>query len=197
MLPYTNRARSRGSREDMELERSCTYDLLSVVVHVGEIETGHYVSYCRVGDQVWPALIDLSVCSFSLIITVVQVQRSQGRAGQDVGCAWRPGVSIVLYHPVSRLGGIIVYAIIKDTIPTIPTIPGLWDELAYNPAYYIARQYGYVSYFKKGHLSCHGCLYIQLPVYLSCQYGRAYEIPQWHPLFFLYRHFQFGHSKLA
>jgi ubiquitin carboxyl-terminal hydrolase 22/27/51 len=36
----------------MELQRSCTYDLLSVVVHVGEIETGHYTSYCRVGDQV-------------------------------------------------------------------------------------------------------------------------------------------------
>ncbi|KAJ6439960.1 ubiquitin carboxyl-terminal hydrolase 2 [Purpureocillium lavendulum] len=51
MLPYTARVRSRDSRESMELERSCTYDLLSVVVHVGEIETGHYVSYCRVGDQ--------------------------------------------------------------------------------------------------------------------------------------------------
>lgn len=63
MLPYTNRARSRGSREDMELERSCTYDLLSVVVHVGEIETGHYVSYCRVGDQVWPAFF-----SFCLLL---------------------------------------------------------------------------------------------------------------------------------
>lgn len=52
MLPYTNRVRSRDNRENLELERSCTYDLLSVVVHVGEIETGHYVSYCRVGDQV-------------------------------------------------------------------------------------------------------------------------------------------------
>lgn len=52
MLPYTQRVRSRDSRENLELERSCTYDLLSVVVHVGEIETGHYVSYCRVGDQV-------------------------------------------------------------------------------------------------------------------------------------------------
>lgn len=51
MLPYTNRVRSRD-RESLELERSCTYDLLSVIVHVGEIETGHYVSYCRVGDQV-------------------------------------------------------------------------------------------------------------------------------------------------
>ncbi|KAI8720278.1 Ubiquitinyl hydrolase 1 [Fusarium sp. LHS14.1] len=51
MLPYTNRARSRDSRENFELERSCTYDLLSVVVHVGEIDTGHYTSYCRVGDQ--------------------------------------------------------------------------------------------------------------------------------------------------
>lgn len=35
-----------------DLERSCTYDLMSVVVHVGEIDTGHYVSYCRVGEQV-------------------------------------------------------------------------------------------------------------------------------------------------
>lgn len=52
MLPYTNRVRSRDSRENMELQRSCVYDLLSVVVHVGEIETGHYTSYCRVGDQV-------------------------------------------------------------------------------------------------------------------------------------------------
>ncbi|RCI11478.1 hypothetical protein L249_7415 [Ophiocordyceps polyrhachis-furcata BCC 54312] len=51
MLPYTNRVRSYESRESLELERSCIYDLLSVVVHVGEIETGHYVSYCRVGDQ--------------------------------------------------------------------------------------------------------------------------------------------------
>lgn len=25
---------------------------MSVVVHVGEIDTGHYISYCRVGDQV-------------------------------------------------------------------------------------------------------------------------------------------------
>lgn len=52
MLPYTNRVRNRDNRESLELERSCMYDLLSVIVHVGEIETGHYVSYCRVGDQV-------------------------------------------------------------------------------------------------------------------------------------------------
>lgn len=52
MLPYTNRVRNRDNRESLELERSCTYDLLSVIVHVGEIETGHYVAYCRVGDQV-------------------------------------------------------------------------------------------------------------------------------------------------
>ncbi|KAG6212252.1 hypothetical protein E4U50_001994 [Claviceps purpurea] len=51
MLPYTNRVRNRDNRESLELERSCTYDLLSVIVHVGEIETGHYVAYCRVGDQ--------------------------------------------------------------------------------------------------------------------------------------------------
>jgi ubiquitin carboxyl-terminal hydrolase 22/27/51 len=54
MLPYTNRARGLDPKESLsyELARSCTYDLLSVVVHVGEIDTGHYLAYCRVGDQV-------------------------------------------------------------------------------------------------------------------------------------------------
>lgn len=61
MLPYTNRIRSRDSRENLELERSCTYDLLSVVVHVGEMETGHYVSYCRVGDQVSDVIAQMLV----------------------------------------------------------------------------------------------------------------------------------------
>ncbi|KEY64765.1 hypothetical protein S7711_05415 [Stachybotrys chartarum IBT 7711] len=51
MLPYTSRIRGKDSRENLELARTCIYDLLSVVVHVGEIETGHYVSYCRTGDQ--------------------------------------------------------------------------------------------------------------------------------------------------
>ncbi|EJT75239.1 hypothetical protein GGTG_05176 [Gaeumannomyces tritici R3-111a-1] len=51
MFPYTNRGRSGDSKENYELARSCTYDLLGVVVHVGEIDTGHYTSYCRVGDQ--------------------------------------------------------------------------------------------------------------------------------------------------
>ncbi|KAJ9165174.1 Ubiquitinyl hydrolase 1 [Coniochaeta hoffmannii] len=57
MLPYTNRARGQDVKDNFELARSCTYDLLSVIVHVGEIDTGHYVSYCRVGDQ-WFAFND-------------------------------------------------------------------------------------------------------------------------------------------
>ncbi|TPX09578.1 uncharacterized protein E0L32_009179 [Thyridium curvatum] len=60
MLPYTNRGRGQDPRENIELGRSCTYDLLSVVVHVGEIDTGHYVVYCRVGDQ-WFAFNDHKV----------------------------------------------------------------------------------------------------------------------------------------
>ncbi|KXJ90647.1 ubiquitin carboxyl-terminal hydrolase [Microdochium bolleyi] len=51
MLPYTTRGRSADAKDSQELNRSCTYDLLSVVEHVGEIDTGHYVSYCRVGEQ--------------------------------------------------------------------------------------------------------------------------------------------------
>ncbi|KAK3941177.1 putative ubiquitin carboxyl-terminal hydrolase 8 [Diplogelasinospora grovesii] len=60
MLPYTSRGRSQDAKDNYELARSCTYDLLSVVVHVGEIDTGHYVSYCRVGDQ-WFAFNDHKV----------------------------------------------------------------------------------------------------------------------------------------
>lgn len=81
MLPYTNRLRRREGRESAELERSCTYDLLSVVVHVGEIETGHYVSYCRVGDQVCGVSGRLLSYMSSLLTVrraVVQVQRPQG-----------------------------------------------------------------------------------------------------------------------
>ncbi len=40
MLPYTNRARSQDTRGNFELARSCTYDLLSVVVHLGSMNTG-------------------------------------------------------------------------------------------------------------------------------------------------------------
>lgn len=52
MLPYTNRARDASEREAYELKRSLTYDLMSVVVHVGEIDTGHYICFSRVGEQV-------------------------------------------------------------------------------------------------------------------------------------------------
>jgi len=68
MFPYTNRARVQDSKQqNFELARGCTYDLQSVVVHVGNLEsgqfnfqvwhrkhtdnTGHYVSYSRVGNQ--------------------------------------------------------------------------------------------------------------------------------------------------
>ncbi|KAG9229858.1 hypothetical protein BJ875DRAFT_176361 [Amylocarpus encephaloides] len=51
MFPYTNRAKNPDTKQSYELARSCTYDLQTVVVHVGNLETGHYVSYSRVGDQ--------------------------------------------------------------------------------------------------------------------------------------------------
>ncbi|EPE26946.1 Cysteine proteinase [Glarea lozoyensis ATCC 20868] len=51
MFPYTNRAKNQETKQSYELARSCTYDLQSVVVHVGNLETGHYVSYSRVGNQ--------------------------------------------------------------------------------------------------------------------------------------------------
>jgi ubiquitin carboxyl-terminal hydrolase 22/27/51 len=52
MLPYHSQARGTDIKDQYEKARSCTYDLLSVVEHKGEIDTGHYVTYSRVGDQV-------------------------------------------------------------------------------------------------------------------------------------------------
>jgi hypothetical protein len=43
MLPYTNRARTQDVRENFELARSCAYDLLSVVVHVGKLNSGMHL----------------------------------------------------------------------------------------------------------------------------------------------------------
>jgi len=56
MLPYTSLGRERSLKHQAlhdhpELARAHEYDLISVVVHVGSIDTGHYLSYCRVGDQ--------------------------------------------------------------------------------------------------------------------------------------------------
>ncbi|KAG0647155.1 Ubiquitin-specific-processing protease 8 [Hyphodiscus hymeniophilus] len=51
MLPYTSQARSQDTRENFALVRTATYDLQSVVQHVGQLETGHYASYSRVGNQ--------------------------------------------------------------------------------------------------------------------------------------------------
>ncbi|KAK0714340.1 hypothetical protein B0T21DRAFT_387061 [Apiosordaria backusii] len=78
MLPYTTVGRTGDTKDNYELARQCTYDLLSVVVHVGEIDTGHYVSYYQ----------------------VVRLQRSQGRSGAKVRRAKRKGVPAVLHCQV-------------------------------------------------------------------------------------------------
>jgi len=53
MLPYTTRARNMnksndvglGMADNFELARSCTYDLVSVVVHAGTIDTGKFLVF--------------------------------------------------------------------------------------------------------------------------------------------------------
>ncbi|EEP80577.1 conserved hypothetical protein [Uncinocarpus reesii 1704] len=44
MAPYTTSANSKNIFK-------YTYDLLSVVVHIGDIDSGHYLAYCRQGEQ--------------------------------------------------------------------------------------------------------------------------------------------------
>ncbi|KAI1940335.1 hypothetical protein LOZ12_004568 [Ophidiomyces ophidiicola] len=44
MAPYTTRSSSKSTSK-------YNYDLLSVVVHIGDIDSGHYLTYCRQGEQ--------------------------------------------------------------------------------------------------------------------------------------------------
>lgn len=47
MLPYTSRARAQDTKGNFELARSCTYDLLSVVVHQGDLSSGEEIGHQR------------------------------------------------------------------------------------------------------------------------------------------------------
>lgn len=48
-------------KQNIDLAKSCTYDLQSVVVHVGKIETGHYTSYSRSENQVRSLLSHVNI----------------------------------------------------------------------------------------------------------------------------------------
>ncbi|KAI5855442.1 hypothetical protein BZA05DRAFT_443093 [Tricharina praecox] len=50
MTPYTTRAKRKSGQESRSF-KPYVYDLLSVVVHKGEINSGHYISYCRENGQ--------------------------------------------------------------------------------------------------------------------------------------------------
>ncbi len=71
MFPYTSRAGGE-SKHSPEMSRGCTYDLQSVVVHVGNLETGHYICYSRVGQQV--CLSPFSLYYHADNSSVVQIQ---------------------------------------------------------------------------------------------------------------------------
>jgi len=53
MKPYTTRAKKRASKlaEEGRSLKPILYDLLSVVVHKGEINSGHYIMYARHQEQ--------------------------------------------------------------------------------------------------------------------------------------------------
>ncbi|KAI9723577.1 MAG: hypothetical protein M1812_000877 [Candelaria pacifica] len=51
MSPYTKletQGEGRGTNETVD---SCLYDLSSVVVHKGDMQSGHYISFCRQSNQ--------------------------------------------------------------------------------------------------------------------------------------------------
>ena len=65
MAPYTTREHNRNKKKkDLEIETSSSalfspttprspgwYDLSTVVVHIGKMDAGHYLCYCRHDDQ--------------------------------------------------------------------------------------------------------------------------------------------------
>jgi ubiquitin carboxyl-terminal hydrolase 22/27/51 len=55
MTPFTTRAKRKGKLSEAEKAKGFKpyiYDLLSVVVHKGEINSGHYIIYARENGQV-------------------------------------------------------------------------------------------------------------------------------------------------
>ncbi|TAQ84608.1 hypothetical protein B7494_g7071 [Chlorociboria aeruginascens] len=121
MLPYTNRARAQDTRQNFELARSCTYDLQSVVVHVGNLETGHYVSYSRVGNQ-WFKFNDHNVTLASksqyntiLVTLVVNPTHEMCCAAIVSLMSWKLVRSALLYraHNVLQINGCMLYAVCR------------------------------------------------------------------------------------
>lgn len=106
MLPYHSQARGADIKDQYEKARSCTYDLLSVVEHKGEIDTGHYVTYSRVGDQV-SICFDCSshLCtSTNAFELVVLVQRPPCRTSHQIRRPQRESISPLLYRPFPGIG---------------------------------------------------------------------------------------------
>lgn len=63
MTPFTTRAKRKmkeGERKPLAV-KPYIYDLFSVVVHKGEINSGHYINYCRENGQV--RLHNLLLCN--------------------------------------------------------------------------------------------------------------------------------------
>jgi ubiquitin carboxyl-terminal hydrolase 22/27/51 len=55
MTPFTTRAKRKAKVNGDSVSsksRTYIYDLINVVVHKGEINSGHYISYCRDNGQV-------------------------------------------------------------------------------------------------------------------------------------------------
>ncbi|KAI5813821.1 hypothetical protein BZA77DRAFT_320403 [Pyronema omphalodes] len=71
MTPYTTRAK-RKAKAATGLPGQVLYDLLSVVVHKGEINSGHYICYCRDKEQ-WFQFDD-SVVTLATEKQVLQAQ---------------------------------------------------------------------------------------------------------------------------
>ncbi|KAI9788374.1 MAG: hypothetical protein M1833_003014 [Piccolia ochrophora] len=71
MSPYSTRSVGSKKGELGELRRTCTYDLSSVIVHIGKLSAGHYISYSREGGR-WYKFDDHKVC----VVSDIEVMNS-------------------------------------------------------------------------------------------------------------------------
>ncbi len=116
MLPYTNRAKAHDARENSQLVRSCTYDLLSVVVHIGKLNSGvlnsgayscHYAKYTRSLHLLFtrrtPGLLRSAIVKTHEADSriVVYVRRPQGNPCSGVASIRSRSISVILHNPVS------------------------------------------------------------------------------------------------
>lgn len=109
MAPYTIHPRMNNSSRFI-------YDLTSVIVHTGTLDSGHYYSYCQQGENVgyngqrssrflMKLILVANKYSFRRYI-VVPLQRWQGHKGASIRCSKFQRIPAILHSSHTGLSGV-------------------------------------------------------------------------------------------